>query len=95
MRPLITAMTDTPMAGSVAGIMVGGATALSMGTHDPASMAASPGMAAKVSMAAGAMVVAAGMLGAGMVVVAGMPGAAGMVVAEVTVERGQRRRRVP
>jgi len=52
------------MAGSVAGIiatliMVGGATALRMGTQD------SPGMAAKVAMAASpGMVVAAGMAAA-------------------------------
>src|SRR5205807_4182604 len=59
------AMTYTAMAGSVAGvitiaimittgIMVGGATALRTGTRDSASMAASPRMAAEVSMAASA-----------------------------------------
>ena len=68
--PTFTALTYTSMAGSVAGIiatlimatliMAGGATALRMGTQD------SPGMAAKVAMAAspGMVVVAAGMAAA-------------------------------
>ena len=63
--PTFTALTYTSMAGSVAGIiatliMAGGATALRMGTQG------SPGMAAKVAMAAspGMVVVAAGMAAA-------------------------------
>ena len=74
--PTFTALTYTSMAGSVVGIiatliMAGGATALRMGTQD------SPGMAAKVAMAASpGMVVAS----PGTVVVAGM------AAAEATVE---------
>ena len=62
--PTFTALTYTSMAGSVAGIIatliMGGATALRMGTQG------SPGMAAKVAMAAspGMVVVAAGMAAA-------------------------------
>ena len=80
--PTFTALTYTSMAGSVVAwviatsiiatlIMAGGATALRMGTQD------SPGMAAKVAMAASpGMVVAS----PGTVVVAGM------AAAEATVE---------
>ena len=70
--PTFTALTYTSMAGSVAGIiatliMAGGATALRMGTQD------SPGMAAKVAMAASPDMVVAS---PGMVVAAGMAAAA-------------------
>ena len=70
--PTFTALTYTSMAGSVAGIiatliMAGGDTALRMGTQD------SPGMEAKVAMAASPDMVVAS---PDMVVAAGMAAAA-------------------